>query len=83
LWWNLALEDQAFDGAIARGKHATSTPTSLENTVERRIPALQDSKRALATAALGGDKIKNVELGLEDLVALFRPGREEDDWFFV
>jgi len=30
-------------------------------------------------AALGGDNIKNLKLGLEDLMALFRPGREEED----
>ncbi|KAN0121109.1 hypothetical protein V8E52_003697 [Russula decolorans] len=59
---------------------ATSTSTStdkltIENTVEERILAFQKSKRALATAALTGDKIKNLKLGLEDLMALFRPGR--------
>jgi hypothetical protein len=36
-------------------------------------------KRAHATAAIGGDRIKNLKLGLEDLVALFRPGREDED----
>jgi hypothetical protein len=36
-------------------------------------------KRAHATAAIGGDRIKNLKLGFEDLVALFRPGREDED----
>ncbi len=79
------LEDQAFDRAhrLGQTRDVNICKLTMKNTVEGRIPALQDSKRALATAALGGDKIKNLKLGLEDLVALFRPGREEDDWFFV
>ncbi len=79
------LEDQAFDRAhrLGQTRDVNIYKLTMKNTVEGRIPALQDSKRALATAALGGDKIKNLKLGLEDLVALFRPGREEDDWFFV
>lgn len=42
--------------------------------MEERILTLQEKKRELATAALGGDKIKNSRLGLEELLALFRPG---------
>jgi hypothetical protein len=38
---------------------------------------LQNSKRALTAAALSGDRLKNLKLGLEDLMALFRPGRED------
>jgi hypothetical protein len=33
----------------------------------------------LARAALSGDKIKNMKLGMEDLLALFRPGGRDDD----
>lgn len=40
---------------------------------------LQEKKRALAAAALSGDKIKNMRLGMEDLLALFRPGGKDDD----
>jgi hypothetical protein len=40
---------------------------------------LQDKKRELARAALSGDKIKNMKLGMEDLLALFRPGGRDDD----
>ncbi|KAH9974278.1 SNF2 family N-terminal domain-containing protein [Lactifluus volemus] len=72
LWWNPALEDQAFDRAHRLGKHLT-----IEKTVEERILALQNSKRALTAAALSGDRLKNLKLGLEDLMALFRPGRED------
>jgi hypothetical protein len=34
--------------------------------------------RALATAALSGDRIKNLKPCLEDLMGLFRPGRVDD-----
>ncbi|KAF8257776.1 hypothetical protein EI94DRAFT_1723618 [Lactarius quietus] len=47
---------------------------TIENTVEQRILTLQEGKRVLATAALSGGRIKNLKLGLEDLMALFRPG---------
>ena len=81
MWWNPALEDQAFDRAhrLGQTRDVNIYKLTIENTVEERILALQESKRALATAALGGDKIKNLKLGLEDLMALFRPGREDDD----
>lgn len=40
---------------------------------------LQDKKRELARAALSGDKIKDMRLGMDDLLALFRPGGKDDD----
>ncbi|KAG5220159.1 SNF2 family DNA-dependent ATPase [Salix suchowensis] len=40
---------------------------------------LQTKKRALAQAALSGDKLKNMRLGMDDLLALFRPGGRDDD----
>jgi hypothetical protein len=33
----------------------------------------------MAAAALSGDKIKNMRLGMDDLLALFRPGGRDDD----
>ncbi|KAH9996318.1 SNF2 family N-terminal domain-containing protein [Russula vinacea] len=81
MWWNPALEDQAFDRAhrLGQTRDVNIYKLTIENTVEQRILTLQESKRALATAALGGDKIKNLKLGLDDLMALFRPGREDED----
>ncbi|OCH84032.1 hypothetical protein OBBRIDRAFT_799429 [Obba rivulosa] len=81
LWWNPALEDQAFDRAHRFGQkrdvhiHKLCVP----NTVEGRILELQGKKKALANAALAGDKLKNMRLGLDELVALFRPGGDHDD----
>ena len=81
MWWNPALEDQAFDRAhrLGQTRDVHIYKLTIENTVEQRILALQDGKRALATAALSGDRIKNLKLGLEDLMALFRPGAREED----
>jgi len=81
MWWNPALEDQAFDHANRFGqtRDVNIYKLTIENTVEERILTLQNSKRALATAALSGDRIKNLKLGLDDLVMLFRPGRDDDD----
>jgi hypothetical protein len=44
-----------------------------------RLGQLQEKKRALAAAALSGDKIKDMRLGMDDLLALFRPGGRDDD----
>ncbi|KAF5348032.1 hypothetical protein D9758_010054 [Tetrapyrgos nigripes] len=83
LWWNPALEDQAFDRAHRFGqlKDVNIYKLKIDATVEDRILELQDKKRELARAALSGDKIKNIRLGLDDLMALFRPGagNEDDD----
>jgi len=40
---------------------------------------LQEKKRELAKAALSGEKMKNMKLGMDDLLALFRPGVHDDD----
>ncbi|KAI0039548.1 hypothetical protein FA95DRAFT_1684246 [Auriscalpium vulgare] len=81
MWWNPALEDQAFDRAHRFGqtRDVNIYKLTIAKTVEERILALQESKRALASAALSGDKVKNMKLGLDDLLALFRPGRDEED----
>jgi superfamily II DNA or RNA helicase len=54
-WWNPAVEDQAADRAhrIGQDKPVMLYRLVAEDTVEERILALQDRKRALADAALG------------------------------
>ncbi|KAJ7311499.1 SNF2 family DNA-dependent ATPase [Mycena albidolilacea] len=81
LWWNPALEDQAFDRShrVGQTRPVNIFKLKIDNTVEDRILELQDKKRELARAALSGDKIKNMKLGMEDLLALFRPGGRDDD----
>ncbi|KAH7910542.1 SNF2 family N-terminal domain-containing protein [Hygrophoropsis aurantiaca] len=81
LWWNPALEDQAFDRAHRFGqtRDVNIFKLTIENTVEERILKLQEEKRALIAAALSGDKLKNMKLGMDDLLALFRHGGHDDD----
>ncbi|KAI9068646.1 hypothetical protein FKP32DRAFT_1561262 [Trametes sanguinea] len=80
-WWNPALEDQAFDRAHRFGQKRAVNIHKLcvPDSVEQRILELQEKKRALAAAALSGDKFKNMRLGIDDLVALFRTDGHEDD----
>lgn len=81
MWWNPALEDQAFDRAHRFGqtRDVNIFKLKIDETVEDRILTLQENKRKLAHAALSGDKIKNMRLGMDDLLALFRPGGRDDD----
>ncbi|KAH9830624.1 SNF2 family N-terminal domain-containing protein [Rhodofomes roseus] len=81
LWWNPALEDQAFDRAHRFGQKRDVRIRKLcvPDTVEQRILELQDKKRELAKAALSGDKMKNMRLGADELAALFRPGGHDED----
>jgi len=55
-WWNPAAEDQAADRAHRIGQNRPVMVYRLvaENTVEEGILALQEKKRALSEAALGG-----------------------------
>ncbi len=55
-WWNPAVEDQAADRAHRIGQDRPVFVHRLvaEDTVEERILALQEHKRALADAALAG-----------------------------
>ncbi|KAJ4489981.1 SNF2 family DNA-dependent ATPase [Lentinula aciculospora] len=80
LWWNPALEDQAFDRSHRFGqkRDVNIYKLKIDNTVEDRILELQDKKRELARAALSGDKIKNMRMGMDELLALFRPGHGEE-----
>jgi len=43
------------------------------------LSQLQEKKRELTRAALSGDKIKNLRLGMNELLALFRPGGHDED----
>ncbi|KAF8452372.1 SNF2 family N-terminal domain-containing protein [Boletus edulis BED1] len=81
MWWNPALEDQAYDRAHRFGqtRDVNIYKLMIPDTVETRILQLQDTKRELAKAALSGDKIKNMKLGMDDLLALFRGGGRDDD----
>jgi len=74
-WWNPAVEDQASDRAWRLGQDKPVTVHRLvcEGTVEDRIAALLESKRALAEVVVGGGEGWISELddaALADLVRL-------------
>ncbi|KAF9781271.1 SNF2 family N-terminal domain-containing protein [Thelephora terrestris] len=82
LWWNPALEDQAFGRAhrIGQKKPVNIWKLTIDGTVEERILALQDKKRELAESALSGEARSKIgALGMDELMDLFGPGRLEDD----
>ncbi len=68
-WWNPAAEDQAADRTHRIGQNRPVMVYRLvaEDTVEERVLALQERKRALSEAALGGAASA---LKREDLIAL-------------
>jgi superfamily II DNA or RNA helicase len=70
-WWNPAVEEQAADRAHRLGQERPVLVYRLvaEDTVEERMLALQEHKRALAATALGGAS-QAVALSREDLLAL-------------
>lgn len=70
-WWNPAVEDQAADRThrIGQDKPVLVYRLVAEDTVEERIIALQQRKRALAEAALGGAD-QAAAITREDLMAL-------------
>jgi SNF2 family DNA or RNA helicase len=70
-WWNPAVEDQAADRAHRIGQDRPVMVYRLvaEDTVEERMLALQDAKRAVADAALG-DAGRAASLSRDDLLAL-------------
>lgn len=56
-WWNPAVEDQATDRAYRIGQTRPVVVNRLiaSDSIEERVMLLQEQKRAIADAALGGD----------------------------
>ncbi|KAL5231586.1 hypothetical protein ABZP36_030362 [Zizania latifolia] len=76
LWWNPYAEDQAIDRAhrIGQTRPVTVSRLTIKDTVEDRILALQEEKRAMVNSAFGEDKSGGhaTRLTVEDLRYLFR-----------
>ncbi|GAA6057214.1 hypothetical protein JCM3770_003264 [Rhodotorula araucariae] len=76
LWWNPAIEQQAFDRAHRFGQKddVKIYKLTIDNTVEDRILTLQQQKADLAKAALDGkgDFAKTQKLSVQDILYLFR-----------
>jgi SNF2 family DNA or RNA helicase len=83
-WWNPAVEDQATDRAHRIGQTRPVTVHRLVTggTVEERIDALLEHKRAIADAVLGTGEQWLSDLGddeLRDLVRLSRDDVEDEE----
>jgi len=72
-WWNPAVEEQAADRAHRIGQERPVFVYRMiaQGTVEERILALQDKKRALFDAALGDAAAGAAGITRADLLALF------------
>jgi len=72
-WWNPAVERQAVDRAhrIGQTRKVFAYRLITQDTVEEKVLRLQEQKRALAEAVIGGDRSALKDLTREDLLALF------------
>ncbi|MFM1851161.1 MAG: hypothetical protein RIS54_845 [Verrucomicrobiota bacterium] len=71
-WWNPAVEAQATDRAHRLGQTRTVTSYKLicSGTVEEKVLALQDEKRALLAGVFEASDAASAKLSLDDLKAL-------------
>jgi SNF2 family DNA or RNA helicase len=84
-WWNPAVEDQATDRAYRIGQDRPVQVHRLitEGTVEDRVAAMLERKRALADAVVGAGESWIGELDdgdLADLVTLTSGARSRPAW---
>jgi superfamily II DNA or RNA helicase len=72
-WWNPAVERQAVDRSHRIGQHKPVFVYRLitRDSIEERILALQDTKRALAADLIEENPRSLLSLGEEELVAFF------------
>jgi SNF2 family DNA or RNA helicase len=71
-WWNPAVEDQATDRAhrIGQTKVVTSYKLITRDTVEEKILLLQNRKRAVIQATIGGEEEFAASLNWEEIQEL-------------
>lgn len=74
-WWNPAVERQAMDRAhrIGQTKPVFVHRLIAENTVEAAIQQMQANKQALADALFEEGAGGRLDLGEDDIAALFAP----------
>lgn len=71
-WWNPAVEDQATDRAhrIGQTKVVTSYKLIMRDTVEEKILTLQNRKREIIRATIGGEEEFAASLSWEEIQEL-------------
>jgi SNF2 family DNA or RNA helicase len=71
-WWNPAVEQQAIDRAhrIGQTRHVFAYRLICKDTVEQRIAELQQKKKKLADAIIGGEENLMRTLTRDDLELL-------------
>jgi SNF2 family DNA or RNA helicase len=71
-WWNPAVEDQATDRAhrLGQTKVVTSYKLIARDTVEEKILALQNRKRGMIQATIGGEEEFAASLTWEEIQEL-------------
>jgi SNF2 family DNA or RNA helicase len=71
-WWNPAVEEQATDRAhrLGQTKVVTSYKLIARDTVEEKILVLQNRKRAVIEATLGGEEAFAESLNWEEIQEL-------------
>ncbi|KAL9132684.1 MAG: hypothetical protein Q9175_006138 [Cornicularia normoerica] len=79
-FWNPFVEEQAIDRVhrLNQTLDVTVYKLTIANTVEARILELQEKKRALANAAIGGDGKAVGKLSMKDILNLFKRDAEHD-----
>ena len=79
-FWNPFVEEQAIDRVhrLNQTRDVVVYKLTIANTVEARILDLQEKKRALAKAAIGGDGKAAWKLSMKDILNLFKRDAEHD-----
>lgn len=73
MWWNAAVEHQAFDRVhrLGQTKEVIVRRLVVKETVEQRIRELQERKLKVADAAMGEGLGRVTRLGMRELMGLF------------
>ncbi|MCJ1383851.1 hypothetical protein MMC17_006965 [Xylographa soralifera] len=80
LWWNNAVEQQAFCRVFRIGQTEETHITRfvVKNTVDEKLQNMQIDKQAKIDSAMGDDGTRLAKLSLSELLRLFGPVQEDE-----